>query len=316
MNLSLLSVDTRTAYPLITKQLVRSNVQEIAPKAIKSKNLKPGRPKGSVNKNRKDVALSSFQILLQASIREALTLIGLDLGVVYFVYDGALGNNAGLQAVKQAGLHLICKLRHDSKLYFPYVGEYSGKGKPRQYGEKLTLETLTDKYIKSESVEKDIQTRVYQAKVWHKNFPELLNIVIIAKTNLKTGRCAKVLLFSDDLTLASKTLIDYYSLRFQIEFNFRDAKQYWGLEDFMNVKEAQVNNAANFSLFMVTFSQLLSAKIEGINKGSMLDLKTIFRAQKYTRRIMNSLGKNAEAFLIDERIFQAAEIGRIHAKAA
>ena len=61
-----------------------------------------------------------------------------------------------------------------------------------------------------------------------------------------------MLLFSDDLSLASKTLIDYYSLRFQIEFNFRDAKQYWGLEDFMNIKETQVNNAANFSLFMVT----------------------------------------------------------------
>lgn len=316
MNLSLLSVETRTAYPLITKQLVRSTVQESAPKAIKSKSSKPGRPKGSVNKNRKDVALSPFQILLQASIREALMLIGLDLGIVYFVYDGALGNNAGLQAIIQTGLHLICKLRHDSTLYFPYVGEYSGKGKPRKYGEKLTLETLTDKYIKSDSVEKAIQTRVYQANVWHKNFPELLNVVIIVKTNLKTGRCAKVLLFSDDLTLASETLIDYYSLRFQIEFNFRDAKQYWGLEDFMNVKETQVNNAANFSLFMVTFSQLLSAKIEGINKGSMLDLKTIFRARKYTRRIINSLGKNAETFLIDDRIFQAAEIGRIHAKTA
>jgi len=54
-------------------------------------------------------------------------------------------------------------------------------------------------------------------------------------------------------------------LRFQIEFNFRDAKQYWGLEDFMNVKETQVNNAANFSLFMVTFSQLLAAEIGRIH---------------------------------------------------
>jgi len=51
-------------------------------------------------------------------------------------------------------------------------------------------------------------------------------------------------------------------------------------------------------------------------RGSMLDLKTIFRARKYTRRILNSLGKNDEEFLIDERIFQIAEIGRIHAKAA
>src|SRR5664279_4025160 len=163
---------------------------------------------------------------------------------------------------------------------------------------------------------KGIQTCTYQVHVWHKNFPELLNVAIIVKTNLKTGRIAKVLLFSDDLTLASEKLISYYSLRFQIEFNFRDAKQYWGLEDFMNVKETQVNNAANFSLFMVTFSQLLSAKIEGTNKGSMLDLKTIFRARKYTQRIINSLGKNDDTFLIDDRIFQAAEIGRIHARAA
>ena len=102
------------------------------------------------------------------------------------------------------------------------------KGKPRKYGEKLTVETLKKEHLKSETVEKDIRTRVYQAIVWHKNFPELLNVVIIVKTNLKTGRCAKVLLFSDDLTLASEILIAYYSLRFQIEFIFRDAKQQWG----------------------------------------------------------------------------------------
>jgi hypothetical protein len=31
-------------------------------------------------------------------------------------------------------------------------------------------------------------------------------------------------------------------------------------------------------------------------------LKTIFRARKYTRRIINSLGKNGEAFLIGDKI--------------
>jgi len=316
LNLSLVHVETRTAYPLTTEQLVRRDVQRSAPKAVKEKNKTAGRPKGSADKNKKDVELSPFQAQLQGCIRSALALIGLDLAIVYFVYDGALGNNAGLQAVKQAGLHLISKLRHDSTLYFPYDGEYSGKGRRRKYGGRLTLETLTDGHLKSESVKKAVRTRIYQVQAWHKNFPELLNVVIIVKTNLKTGKTAKVLLFSDDLTLTSETLTDYYSLRFQIEFNFRDAKQYWGLEDFMNVKETPVKNAANFSLFMVTFSQILSAKIGGINRGSMLDLKTVFRARKYTRRIINSLGKNAEEFLMDDRIFQAAEIGRIHAKAA
>jgi len=57
-------------------------------------------------------------------------------------------------------------------------------------------------------------------------------------------------------------------------FNFRDtlwginAQQYGGLEDFMNAKETQVNNTAHFSLFMVTFSRLLPAKIEGVNRGA------------------------------------------------
>ena len=316
MNLSLLEVKTRTSYPLITEQLVREEVLESAPKAVKEKDPKRGRPKGSANKNRRDVELSAFQTQLQGCIRAALKLVGVDLDIVYFVYDGALGNNAGLQGVARTGLRLISKLRHDSKLYFPYAGEYSGKGKRRKYGGKLTLETLTDAHLKSEGVEKGIRTCVDQVQAWHRNFPELLNVAVIVKTNLKTGRCAKVLLFSDDLALSSETLIEYYALRFQIEFDFRDAKQYWGLEDFMNVKETQVGNFANFSLFMVTFSRLLSAKMEGLNQGSMLDLKTIFRARKYTRRILNSLGKNDEEFLIDDRIFQIAEIGRIHAKAA
>ena len=64
-----------------------------------------------------------------------------------------------------------------------------------------------------------------------------------------------MILFSSDLELAQDTLIDYYSLRFQIEFNFRDAKQFWGLEDFMNVSPTAVTNAANLSLFMVDVSK-------------------------------------------------------------
>lgn len=312
----MLHAGTRASYPLVTEQLVRGEVRASAPKAAKAKNPKPGRPKGSASKNRKDVELSPFQTQLQGCIRAALKLAGVDLGIVYFVYDGALGNNAGLQAVNRAGLHLISKLRHDSKLYFPYAGVYPGKGKPRKYGQRLTPETLAEAHLKSEATEKDIRTRVYQAQAWHRHFPELLNVAVIVKTHLKTGRTAKVLLFSDDLALSGEAMIEYYSLRFQIEFNFRDAKQHWGLEDFMNVKETQVGNAANFSLFMVTFSQVLSAKMEGLDKGSMLDLKTVFRARKYARRIINSLGKEGEAFLIDDRIFQVAEIGRIHAKAA
>src|SRR2546426_5539261 len=62
--------------------------------------------------------------------------------------------------------------------------------------------------------------------LWHKTFANLLNVVVIVKTNLTTQAVAHVVLFSSDLELSYDHLIDYYRLRFQLEFNFRDAKQY------------------------------------------------------------------------------------------
>jgi len=63
--------------------------------------------------------------------------------------------------------------------------------------------------------------------------------------------------------------IDYYRLKFQIEFNFRDAKQHWGLEDFMVIKKQAVFNAANLSLWMINLSHAILKRSE---KKSILDL--------------------------------------------
>jgi putative transposase len=97
----------------------------------------------------------------------------------------------------------------------------------------------------------------YHLTLLHKDFPDPLNIVIVVKTHLRTHRRGHVVLFSTDLTLAATHSVDYYSLRFQIEFNFRDAKQYWGLEDFMNISPTAVTNAVSLAFFMVNFSVLL-----------------------------------------------------------
>jgi putative transposase len=60
--------------------------------------------------------------------------------------------------------------------------------------------------------------------------------------------------------------------------NSRDAKLHWGLEDFMNVKETAVTNAANLSFFMVNFSQaLLQPFGQHQPDYSVLDLKPHYR---------------------------------------
>ena len=116
----------------------------------------------------------------------------------------------------------------------------------------------------------------------HKRFPEPLNVVCLLKTNTKTKEKSHVLLFSSDLDVEAETMIDYYSLRFQIEFNFRDAKQFWRLDDFINVKQIPVNNAANLSMFMVNVAAKLR---EGLGseypRFGILDVKARYRAEKY-----------------------------------
>ena len=87
-------------------------------------------------------------------------------------------------------------------------------------------------------------------------------------------------------------MIDYSSLRFQIEFTFRDAKQYWGLDDFMTTTAVGVTNAANLALFMVNLSRvLLEGEQERDPACSVLDLKARYRDAKYVRETLKMLAE-------------------------
>ena len=147
----------------------------------------------------------------------------------------------------------------------------------------------------------------------HKAFAHALNVVIIVKTNLQTHARAHVVLFSSDLELPYNQLKDYYCLRFQIEFNFRDAKQYWGLEDFMNVTETAVTHAAHLSLFMVNVSYRFLRDVRQSDPAcSLLDLKAWFRADKYVTETIKMLPEKPEPVLLAQIFTKIAGIGRIH----
>jgi hypothetical protein len=259
------------------------------------------------------VEISPSLGFIQEHIKRLLEQIGDAFKVVYFIFDGELGHNDAMQMVRQVGLHLVSKLRYNSALYFPYDGPYSGRGPRRQYGQKLDYQNIASEHLKATSIDKDIETRIYQMSLWHKKFADLLNIVVIVKTNLTTHKTAHVVLFSSDVTLGYDRLIDYYRLRFQLEFNFRDAKQYWGLEDFMNVKERPVYNSANLALFMVNISHALLRPMRAQWPAfSVNDLKAWFRGRKYVVETLKLLPEMPDAICIDQVVSQMAELGRVN----
>ena len=100
---------------------------------------------------------------------------------------------------------------------------------------------------------------------------------------------------------------------YPIEFNFRDAKQFWGLEDFMNVTPTAVTNAANLSLFMVDLSQPLLDQLRAVDPaGSILDLKAFYRGAKYVAEAIEMLPQKPEPLLLARIFDRLAALGRIH----
>ena len=313
LSLSLLSVKRRTSYPVVTEQVEKPCEASAQTPPKKQTSGSRGRPKGSKNRHRRAVALSPSLCFIQAHIQRLLEQIGEAFKVVYFIFDGEFGHNDALQMVRQVGLHLISKLRYTSALYLPYDGPYSGRGPRRKYGQKLDYQHMPSEYLQATSIDKEIKTQIYQMSLWHKKFADLLNIVVIVKTNLHTKKMAHVVLFSSDVSLGYAQVIDYYRLRFQLEFNFRDAKQYWGLEDFMSVKERPVYNSANLAMFMVNVSQALMRPMRAQWPAfSVNDLKAWFRGQKYVVETLQLLPEPPDSIFIDQVVAQMAALGRIN----
>ena len=322
-SLSLVSVEERRSYPLRVEQVIRSEAEKAAAKARKKKRAKKnnaapkkkrGRPKGSRNRDKTQVVLTPELKRIQDMVKKQLKMLSEWVTVCYLALDGHFGNNNALQMVRQCGLHLISKLRYDAALCFMYAGKQKHTGPRKKFGQKINYRRIKKKYLVKRSSKDDIETCIYQAKMLHHEFAQVLNVVIITKTNLKTGAFTNVNLFSSDLNLSYEIIIDYYSLRFQIEFNFRDAKQYWGLEDFMSIKEVPVTNAINLSLFMVNLSQVLLCQFRQTHPDSgILDLKAYFRAAKYFEETIKMLPQKPEPFLLEQIFGQVATLGCIHA---
>jgi hypothetical protein len=318
---SLVNVREEHSYPLQITQVVKSAEEKAASKtkaeAKKAKKTtekrKPGRPKGSKNKVKQEIVLNPELLRIQSALKSLLETIGTILSLKYVVLDGHFGNYPSAFMVRETKLHLISKMRSDAALYPAFDGDYPGKGRPAKYGAKLDVHNLNAKYLKATAIEDDLRTDIYQGQFYNKEFAFALNVVIILKTNLLTQAQAHVILFSTDLKQDYDKIIKYYSLRFQIEFNFRDAKQYWGLEDFMNIKETAVTNAANLSLFMVNFSYALLQPFREQNPDfSILDLKSHYRGYRYVSETIKMLPQKPDAILMSDIFQQIARLGAIH----
>lgn len=186
--------------------------------------------------------------------------------IQYFVADGYYAKIKVFATMASIDKHLITKFRPDANLRHLYTGPRTGKpGKPRQFDGKVIWEKLDLKRWEHIGVNHkfpylEIYSQVLNSPHYKRNFRVVLLI------NTRTNRY--VLLACTDIYLPARLIVQYYQLRFKIEFLFRDAKQFCGLTHCQARSKEALHFHFNMSLAAVNLLQLqmkLDPTIDSMN---------------------------------------------------
>lgn len=195
----------------------------------------------------------------------------------YVVTDGFYSKIKWVNGVTDLELEAIGKLRRDADLRYPYQGEYSGRGRPRKYAGKVNL-TDHSNFEWVTQLTDDVE--LYTAVVWSISLKRKIRLVYLLKSS-ESNSSSYAVLFSTDLELGAYSIYLYYKARFQIEFLFRDSKQFTGLADCQARDLAKLDFHFNSSL-----TALNLAKWDAVQQHDS-DTDFVFSMASYKRRALN-----------------------------
>lgn len=155
------------------------------------------------------------------------TRAALPKSVHHLVGDGFYSKRKWVDGILALDLDVIGKLRCDANLQYVYEGAQKAKGARRKYDGKVCLDNLSRWQALGQVTP---SVRLFTAVVWSMNLKRKLRVVYLVNGRNPLKPCT-ALLFSTDLQLDPLQLYDAYRARFQIEFIFRESKQFTGLTD-------------------------------------------------------------------------------------
>src|SRR5262245_49463710 len=167
--------------------------------------------------------------------------------VIYHCVDGYYAKKKYIDEVVRLDLHAITRLRSDADCLFLYTGPHpKRRGARRKYAGKVNFQDLS-RFEALGTREDEPHLHLYTAVVWHKTLKRRLRLVVLLNRK-DPAKPRFIVLGSTDPELHGHKLIDLYAARFQIEFLFRDSKQFTGLLDCQARAAAALDFHCNASL--------------------------------------------------------------------
>jgi len=194
----------------------------------------------------------------------------------YMVADAYFSKKPIVDTVLGLKMNFISRLRNDSVLKYKYYGKPTGKkGRPKQFAGRVNVNEPDTNYFDKEISNEELT--IYSAVVYSKAFK--CDIKLAIAVFYKDGKeITRKLYFSTNLQQKGNQIVRYYRSRFQIEFLYRDAKQYTGLNDCQARSENKLDFHFNASLTTVNLAKLdwLSNMSSERIPFSMANYKTFF----------------------------------------
>lgn len=181
---------------------------------------------------------------------------------------------SGAMALK---LDVISKLRRDANWRYVYEGVQKAPSARRKSDGKVDLANPTRcEWVRQVQAGIDLFTAV----VWHHSFKRQVRLAYL-QDRRRPNKPSYAVLFSTDLEQSAEDIYRLYQLRFQIEFRFRDAKQFTGLSDCQarDVKKLDCH-------FNASFSALNLAKLD-VYQQHTGDTPFVFSMANVKRRALN-----------------------------
>ena len=237
------------------------------------------------------------------------------LNIKYLAVDGYFAKEKFVSGIiNNSPLHIISKFRQDANLRYAYKRpKRTGKGRPKLYAGKVDTNFIDRRRIRY-CFDIDEHTSVFSGIVYSISLKRKVRIVYLEQYDQDGYAKGHSILFSTDLTLSPEKILLYYKQRFQIEFLFRDAKNFAGLEHCQARSENKINFHVNASLTTVSLAKALHylpIPKHQRESFSMLDIKTLYFNQYITDLIFSKLALDMSCEKIRRLYDECLSIGRL-----
>lgn len=195
--------------------------------------------------------------------------------IQYLAADGAFANKKYADGVLTAGLHLVTKLRNDANMRFRFTGPRTGKrGRPKVYDGKVDWQDLS-RFEKVALTDFNFDTDIegYTAELYHCTIKRWLRVIVLV-WHTADGKRHHAIFATTDLKCAAVAVLEMYQARFQIEFLFRDGKQFAGLTECQARNAAALDFHFNASLATVSAARAAMAKEQANEESFVFSLAT------------------------------------------